>query len=95
MSTNKSTVSSNCSGINKHFKPEEKCLKKSIESNNTAQSTSQIIEDNESATENLDECIEDVSYLFFHFSSFYYLYRSETTYTSMNKIYIAAIYHRF
>ncbi|XP_012231699.2 DNA polymerase alpha catalytic subunit isoform X2 [Linepithema humile] len=60
-STNKSAVSSKWSSIKKDSKLEEKSTKKSVESNNIAQSASQIIEDDESATINLSECVDDLS----------------------------------
>lgn len=60
-------MSSNCSNMKKDSKPEEDKTK-SVESNNV-QSASQIIED-ESATMNLSECVEDVSCLFFIFILF-------------------------
>lgn len=53
--------------MKKDSKPEEDNTK-SVESNNV-QSASQIIED-ESATMNLSECVEDVSCLFFIFILF-------------------------
>lgn len=71
-SVSKSTESNNCLKIENNSKPED--IRKSAESNNVAQSASQIIEDEESVVMN-------VSFIFFSLnSSSRYFYKSKTFY---------------
>lgn len=70
-SVNKSAESNNCLKEEKKSKSEQQDVRKSAESNNTAQSASQIIEDEDTAVMDFNECVNDVSSIFFHF--FFYL----------------------
>lgn len=61
-SVNKSAESNNCLKEEKNSKSEQQDVKKSAESNNTAQvSASQIIEDEDTAVMDVNECVKDVS----------------------------------
>lgn len=70
---NKSAESNNCLKKEKKSKSEQQDVKKLAESNNTAQSTSQIIEDEDTAMMDFNECVNDVSSILFHFLHLIYL----------------------
>jgi len=88
-SISKLIESNNCSKVKEEdLKPEDQSAKKSVESN--VQNASQIIEDEDSPIMNFNECVEDVSYLYYYYIYIYNLYESEATYK-----YIAVVYYRF
>ncbi|KAM0733007.1 DNA polymerase alpha catalytic subunit [Formica fusca] len=61
-SVNKSAESNNCLKEEKNSKSEQQDVRKSAESNNTAQvSASQIIEDEDTAVMDVNECVKDLS----------------------------------
>ncbi|XP_011864570.1 PREDICTED: DNA polymerase alpha catalytic subunit [Vollenhovia emeryi] len=57
----KPAESSNCSKVENESKPEDRNMRKALESNNVEQSASQIIEDDNSPTMDLSECVGDLS----------------------------------
>lgn len=57
-----------CLKVEKNLKPKEQDVRKSAESNNIAQSASQIIEE-DTAIMDINECVEDVSFTFSTFIS--------------------------
>lgn len=63
-SISKSVESNNCSKVTEKSKPEDQNIKKAVESGNIQQNASQIIED-ESSPLDLNECVGDVSCLFY------------------------------
>lgn len=79
--------SNNCLKV-EESKSKDQNTTKSMESNNIAQSVSQIIEDESSPTMDLSECIGDVSYLFLS-------HLTICIKTKLHKKYIAADHHRF
>lgn len=60
-SISKPIESDNCLKVEKKSKPEDQNIKKAAESNNVEQNASQIIEEDNSPTMDLNECVGDVS----------------------------------
>lgn len=62
-SVNKSTETNNCLKVKQNSRLKQD-VRKLTESNNITQSTSQIIEDEDTAVRDPNECIKDVSFIF-------------------------------
>lgn len=93
-SVNKSAEINNCLKVEENLKLKEQDVRKLTESNNITQSASQIIEDEDTAVMDPNECIRDVSFTFpiISFSYYiYYFYKSKILHVK----YIAAVYYRF
>lgn len=61
---NKSAEINNCLKVEENLKLKEQDVRKLTESNNITQSASQIIEDEDTAVMDPNECIRDVSFTF-------------------------------
>lgn len=88
-SISKSAESNNYLKVQEESKLQDQNVRKSVESNNVL-NASQIIEDENSPTMDLSECVGDVSFFFFLLlSCLIYIKRK------LHIKYIAAVYYRF